>query len=104
MSRSPQLSEEEVRERIDHTDDPAVLDDLYNFGQKLEQAAAEHVRIVESKAISFAAYGAAIVTLLVSSSSSWARLGNQWTLWIAFCAGASAMICTYFSVQALLLK
>ena len=41
MSRSPQLSEEEVRERIDHTDDPAVLDDLYNFGQTMEKASVE---------------------------------------------------------------
>jgi hypothetical protein len=104
MSRSPQLTEEEVRERLGLTNDPVIIDDLYNFGQKLEKSAIEHIQIVESKAISFAAYGAAIVTLLVSSSSSWARLGNQWTLWIAFCAGASAVICTYFSIQALLLK
>ena len=104
MSRSPQLSEEEVRERIDHTDNPAVLDDLYNFGQQLEKSAIEHIRIVESKAMSFAAYGAAIVTLLVSSSSSWARTGNQWTLWIAFCAAFSAVICTHFAVRALSLK
>ena len=101
---NPQLSEEEVRERLDLCEDPDIVNEIYNFGQTLEKEAIDHIRITESKATSFAAYGAAIVTLLVSSSSTWSKLGNQWTPWIAVCAGICGLMCTYFSIQAISLK
>jgi hypothetical protein len=62
------------------------------------------IRAIESKAISFAAYGAAIVTLLVSSLATWSGLGNHCSVWIAVCAGICGLACTFFSVRVLLLR
>jgi hypothetical protein len=98
------LSEEQVRERIQACEDAAVIDELYTFGQGLAQETVDSIRSVESKATSFAAYGAAIVTLLVSSSATWSNLGNKCTLWIGFCAGITGLLCTYLSISALSLK
>jgi hypothetical protein len=99
MSDTSRLSEQEVRERLRLCEDSKIVDEVYSFGQTLRKEVVEQIRVQESKATYFAAYGAAIVTLLVSSSSTWSGLGNQWTLWIAFCAGACGLICTYFSVR-----
>jgi hypothetical protein len=98
------LSEEEVLERLKLCEDPAIVDEVYTFGQTLEKETIDQIRTVESKATSFAAYGAAIVTLLVSSSSIWSGLGNRWSAWIAVFAGVCGLLCTYFSVRAMSLK
>jgi hypothetical protein len=98
------LSEEQVRTRLQACEDAEVVNELYTFGQRLAQEAADNIRAVESKATSFAAYGAAIVTLLVSSSATWSTLGNKCTLWIGFCAGITGLLCTYLSISALSLK
>jgi hypothetical protein len=102
--QTSQLSENEVRARLKLCEAPEVVDEVYSFGQILQKETVEHIRTVESKATSFAAYGAAIVTLLVSSSSTWSQLGNRWTACIAVFAGICALICTVFSVQAISLK
>lgn len=104
MSRSPQLTDEEVRNRLRLCEDPEVVNEIYSFGQVLEKESVDHIRILESKATSFAAYGAAIVTLLVSSSQGWSRFGNQWTSWIAVCAAICGLICTGLSVRVLTLQ
>ncbi len=102
--QNPRLSEEEVRERLKSCKDLQVVNEVYSFGQSMVKEIIDSIRVVESKAVSFAAYGAAIVTLLVSSSATWSKLGNQYTLWIGACAGLSALICTVFSVKAITLK
>ena len=79
MTTSAYLSEKEVRERLDRCSDPNIVDEIYTFGQILEKSAVDQINILESKAVSFAAYGAAIVTILVSSSAAWSNLGNGLT-------------------------
>jgi hypothetical protein len=98
------LNEEEVRSRLGECKNPEIIDELYTFGQALAKESLHNVQITESKATSLAAYGTAIVTLLVSSAFMWSRLGNQWTLWIAASAGLCGLLCTVFSVRAMSLK
>jgi hypothetical protein len=101
---STDLLEEQVRIRLQACEDKDVVEELYTFGQGLAHETEESIRGVESKATSFAAYGAAIVTLLVSSSATWSNLGNRYTLWIGFCAGIMGLLCTYLSISAMSLK
>jgi hypothetical protein len=99
------LSEDEVRQRLSLCDGNAdVVNELYDFGHILGSEVNDRIRAVESKAVSFAAYGAAIVTLLVSSISIWSKLGNQWSPWISACAGFCGLMCTYFSLRVLALR
>jgi hypothetical protein len=98
------LSEGEVRERLRLCEDPEIVDELYDFGQDLLKEVNDRIRALESKAVSFAAYGAAIVTLLVSSSSTWSRLGNRGSAWISICAGVCGLMCTSFSIRVLSLR
>jgi hypothetical protein len=99
------LSEDEVRERLILCENnPDVVNELYDFGKNLGSEVNERIRAVESKAVSFAAYGAAIVTLLVSSISVWSKVGNQWSPWISACAGICGLLCTYFAVRVLTLR
>lgn len=102
---APRLSEEQVRERLDACSVNAdVINELYDFGQTLGSEVNDRIRAVESKAVSFAAYGAAIVTLLVSSMSIWSKAGNQWSPWISACAGICGLLCTCFSIRVLTLR
>jgi hypothetical protein len=94
------LSESQVRERLQKCRSELV-DDAYSFGQTLSREAVDNVRMTESKATYMAAYGAAIVSLLVSSSSAWTRIGNQWTPWYGFLAGLSGLLCTVMAIRAL---
>jgi hypothetical protein len=103
-SISPRLTEEQVRERLTICQTDEILDELYTYGQTLIEEALERIRSIESKAVSFAAYGAAIVTILVSNSKSWSKLGNQWSPWIAFYASLCGLACTYLCVCTLSLR
>jgi hypothetical protein len=93
-----------VRERLKLCKEIKVIEEIYSLGQSMLKDIIDSIRIVESKAISFAAYGAAIVTLLVSSSAAWSKLGNKWTPWICVCAGLCALMCTVLSVKAIALQ
>jgi hypothetical protein len=97
------LSEQEVRDRLNICSNETI-DDMYAFGQKLEDQALERVRNVERKSTLFAAYGIGIVTLLASTFSTWATPGNRHTLWISVCASACAALCAYFAVDVLRLR
>jgi hypothetical protein len=99
------LSDEEVRKRLSlcHGNSD-VVNELYDFGQTLGAEVIDRIRAVESKATSFAAYGAAIVTFLVTSVAIWSKLGNQWSPWISVCAGFCGLMCTYFSLRVLALR
>lgn len=98
------LTDEEVRERLARCKSPEIVQELYDFGQILSKDTADRIKGLESKATSFAAYGTAIVTFLVSSSASWSGLGNYWSPWIALCAGLCALFCTSNCVRALRLR
>jgi hypothetical protein len=98
------LTEDQVRERLHLCESPEIVDELYTYGQTLAAENLERIRSIESKAVSFAAYGSAIVTILVSSSKSWAQLGNQWSPWLAFYAALCGLVCTCLCVSALSLR
>ena len=98
------LSEQEVRQRLVLCTDTKVIDELYTFGQTLYRDSLEQIKTAETKATSFAGYGTAVATLLVSSSATWVKLGNSCSLWVAFFSCLSALACTYFAVQALQLR
>jgi hypothetical protein len=102
---STRLSEDDVRERLSLcAENTAVVEELYDFGKVLSNEVLDRIRAVESKATSFAAYGAAIATFLVTSISVWSKIGNQWSPWISACAGFCGLICTFFALRALWLR
>lgn len=98
------LTEDQVRERLHLCESPEIVEELYSYGRALIVENLERIRSIESKAVSFAAYGSAIVTILVSSSKSWSKLGNQWSPWLAFYAALCGLMCTCFCVGALSLR
>ena len=61
------LSKDEVLKRLKLCEDPRVIDEVYAFGQQLMKDAIQNLRSLDSKAVWFAGYGAAIITLLPSS-------------------------------------
>lgn len=104
-SAPTRLSEDAVRERLSLcAENSQVIDELYSFGKTLESEVLDRIRSLESKGTSFAAYGAAIVTFLVSSASLWSKVGNRYSPWIAVCAGISGLMCTYYALRVLLLR
>jgi hypothetical protein len=94
----------QVEGRLQLCEEPEIVDELYDFGQGLLKDINERIRGLESKAISFAAYGAAIITLLISSSAIWLKLGNDHSALISVCGGICGFECTYFSIRVLLLR
>jgi len=98
------LSEPEVRERLGLCLDSNVIDEVYSFGQLMLNATVETTRILDSKAASMAAYGGAIVTLLVSTTGGWVHLGNTWTLIIAAIAAISGFGAAIFAVRTMALR
>lgn len=102
--RNPRLRAPEVRERLRICENkPEVIDELYDFGAALNRETLDQIKTAETKATLFAGYGTAIAALLVSSSQGRSNLGNECTLWVAFFAGFTALACTYYCAQALLL-
>jgi hypothetical protein len=101
IGRNPRLTLQQVKDRLALYANPAVVDELYDFGLTLGQETLEQIKVTEGKANYFAAYGTAIATLLVSSYGLWSTRGNTYSLWIGFAAGFAASICTYHSVGAL---
>lgn len=99
------LSEQEVRQRlILCAENSDVINELYDFGKVLGSEVVDRIRSVESKAVSFAAYGVAVVSFLIASVAVWSKLGNQWSPWISACAGFCGLMCTYFSLRVLALR
>jgi hypothetical protein len=89
------LTEVEVRKRLALCKQTEVIDEVYTFGQMLFNEAITNFRGLDTKAGTLAAYGAAIVTLLVSSSSTWLRLGNRWTAVFGLLAGLTAFLAVH---------
>jgi len=98
------LSEPEVRERLKLCADPMVIDEIYSFGQMMLHETVETTRVLDSKAASMAAYGGAIVTLLVSTSSGWVGFGNNLTLGFASLAAICSFSAAIFAVKAMALQ
>lgn len=99
--QSPRLTEAQVRDRLEGCADPDVIKEVYDFGLILTRDTLEQIKTAESKATSFAGYGTAIATLLVSTSGTWSKIANACTFCIAFFAALAALICTTYCVKAL---
>ena len=98
------LCETEVRRRLKLCVDIEVVDEIYSFGQMMLRETLENTKILDSKAASMAAYGGAIVTLLVSTSGGWVPLGNPWTLSIAAIAAICGFGAAVLAVMAMALR
>lgn len=98
------LSEKEVRERLFSCTNADVIDEIYRFGQMMLKETLEVGRVLDSKAAQLAAFGSAVTTLLVSTSGSWYRLGNRWTLLLAALAGLAGFIAAMCAAQGLALR
>ncbi|OFV96229.1 MAG: hypothetical protein A3H28_10185 [Acidobacteria bacterium RIFCSPLOWO2_02_FULL_61_28] len=98
------LTEREVRERLALCSDAQVVDELYDFGRLMLNHSVENTRGLDSKAAQMAAYGGAIVTLLVSTAKAWVPLGNSVTILLAGVAGVSAFVAAIFAVLAMKLR
>jgi protein-S-isoprenylcysteine O-methyltransferase Ste14 len=104
MQSTAMLTQAEVEDRLYLCQDNSEINsELYDFGLHLKQEMIDRVRSIESRAVTLAAYGAAIVTLLVSSSASWSKLGN-WAIWIAVSAALYGTACTWFAIRAISLR
>lgn len=101
---SPRLTELQVRERLNDCDDPKVMEELYSFGLSMSKDALDRVKALEGKASSFAAYGGAVVSLLVATATNWTGHGNPSSSCIAFTAGLCGLCCNVQAVKALLLQ
>jgi len=101
---SNRLSEPKVRERLRLCTATDVIEEVYEFGQKMLTETVTRTRLLDTKAATMAAYGAAIVTLLVSTSGTWARTGNRWTPIVAALAGLAAFVAVICSVTVMALK
>lgn len=95
------LTEKQVRERLALVTKPEIAKDIYDFGNSLLKESAERVKGLESKATLLAGYGIAVITLLVSSSASWSKVGNNWSFVIAAVGAICGFICTTYAVSAL---
>jgi hypothetical protein len=104
VDKSNRLSEKEVRERLALCTDAKIIDELYTFGQMMLKETVARVHLIDTKAASMAAYGGAIVTLLVSTSAAWSRVGGKWTLAIASIAGSLAFLAAVCAVKVMALR
>lgn len=102
--KSNRLSEKDVRDRLALCTDTNVIDELYIFGQMMLKETVTRVRLMDTKAASMAAYGGAIVTLLVSTSAAWLHLGGKCTLIIAAISGILAFSAVVFAVRVMALR
>ena len=98
------LSKKAVLERLKVCEEPEVVNEIYTFGQLLLRETLQNLHSLDSKAVWMAGYGAAIITFLVSSSTTWATLGNRWTVGIAVLAGVSGFVGALFAVNSLSLQ
>jgi hypothetical protein len=98
------LSKDQVEERLKKCEDPQVVDEIYQFGQMLLKDAIQNLHSLDTKAVWFAGYGTAIVTLLVSSFGSWSRFADRLTDVLAFAAAFAAFRASIFSVTAIRLQ
>jgi len=68
-----ELSESEVRKRLESYDQAAVTDELYDFGRMILQDAIERIAKLDGKASTLVAYSGALTALLVSTAGIWSK-------------------------------
>ena len=99
------LDEAEVRNRLVLAKgNPAVVDELYNFGLLLLKEAAEDIRRLDTKAAAMAGYSGAVVTVLISSVSLWRGLLSPFATLFVFIAGLVAIVAVVMGVRVMALR
>lgn len=98
------MTSDEVEKRLSLPVNPEVLSEIYDFGTNMQKEAVERIKSIESKATALAAYGTAIISILVSSSSGWLNKADIFSIWVAVVAAFCALASTAVSVQALTLR
>lgn len=101
--RDSRLTESDVREILASYKDAAVTDELYRFGQVMVEKALERFKSLDTKATAIAAYSIGIITLLVSTQTTWAKTLQAWAFLPVFC-GLTAFISAACAVSALWLR
>src|SRR5882762_5242795 len=97
------LTESDVREILASYKDTAVTDELYRFGQVMVEKALERFKGLDTKATAIAAYSIGIITLLVSTQTTWARTLQAWAILPVF-SGLNAFLSAACAVSALWLR
>ena len=103
-SKIPILTKDEVWQRLLLCTRKEVIEEIYVIGQSISKDIYESIHTLDSKAISFAAYAGAIITLLASSFSKWSSTSVRCGSWISVAAGMSALVCVVFAVKSLSFK
>ena|SRR5207245_847998 len=76
MGSNVDLSEDEVKARLALYEDATISNELYDFGRMLLQDAVDRIGKLDSKASALAAYCGGLVTILISTSASWAKFAS----------------------------
>jgi hypothetical protein len=95
------LSKDEVEKRLKLCEDPKVVDEVYGFGQQLMRDALQDLRSLDSKAVWLAGYGAAIITLLLSSFGTWSKLADRFAISLSVLVALLAFQAARCAVQAI---
>lgn len=106
IPEAPGLEEQEAWDRlasINAEERADVIKELYTFGLRITTEAGEQIKGLEQKAITFAAYGTAVLSLLVTTASTWSKIGTPGSFVIAGFAGLGGLLCAWSAVRALLL-
>lgn len=99
-----QLTEKEVRERLEIAEDPEIIDELYDFGRSLANHVAEDILRIDSKAASLAAYSGGVLTLLVSTMGVWTKFADKRTYFFVVGSGLALLAAAVLSVVGLALR
>jgi hypothetical protein len=101
------LCEDEVKRRLELCDceiHANVVNELYTFGQGMAKEVLDRIRALESKAISFAAYGTGLLAFLASNGFA-LRVPRGFSSQLIEIYGAvGAALCAAFSIKVLMLR
>lgn len=95
------LNENQVRDRLRLCTDQVILDEYKAQGETFNKEGIEQVKALEAKATSVSGYGAAVVTILVSTYAMWSGVGNGSSRLVVCFAALSGVICEAFAVRTL---
>lgn len=105
ITMSQQLTEDEVKQRLESYSDPAITDELYKFGLSLVTESLDSLYRLDTKAYAIAGYSGAIFSALFSAAvlSDGLPEGKVYPL-VLFLAGAFALVAAFDSLAATKLR
>lgn len=95
-----QLTEAEVRARLESYEDDAVTEELHSFGKMLVQDAVNRLNSADTKATGVAAYCGGLLTVLSATFPIWSK-GITWMeVFLPVCSAALAIAAGYLAFLA----